>query len=169
MKQSEEQGIPKVSPIESADVRYFGVWGTPGHYLVGAHGAQAPHDGTDYYIVGGVRRHVDATLAPVVFRGQVRWKGESDELEYKSQECPQGEFLLHKLSSGYTVISWWDRVQGDKRSNCNSTVFLKGEHDAATLLETLRRFFPTILANLDRAGVKLVQVFVNDPRPERRP
>jgi len=75
-------------------------------------------------------------------------------------ECPQGQFLRHQLL-GYTLIQWWDRCQGDKRGACNSTVLLEGEHTTEEMLAALALHFQHVLENLKRAGVELVEVFVN--------
>lgn len=69
-----------------------------------------------------------------------------------------GQSLLHHLDTGFTAIQWWDRCQGDTRGACNSTVLLEGKHTAEEMLAALREHFPHVLANLEKAGVKLVEV-----------
>jgi hypothetical protein len=75
-----------------------------------------------------------------------------------SGECPQGQFLLHHGVHGYTLIQWWDRCQGDTRGACNSSILLEGDHTSEEMLAALREHFPHVLANLERAGVALVEV-----------
>lgn len=77
---------------------------------------------------------------------------------YNASECPQGQFLRHTFH-GYTLLQWWDRCQGDKRGACNSTVLLEGEHSTEEMLAALKEHFPHVLANLEKAGVQLVEVF----------
>ena len=81
-------------------------------------------------------------------------------IEYGSEEFPQGEFLLHKLDSGFTAIQWWDRAQGDKRGGCNSTILLEGNHDSAAMLNALKDNFPHVLDNLTKAGITLREIAV---------
>jgi hypothetical protein len=111
--------------------------------------------------------HLDGNLAPRIVRRSPEvlcWAGrgktveERRYLQHESSECIQGQFLLHLLDTGYTAIAWWDRTQGDSRSGCNSTVLLEGEHTAEDMLTALRTHFPTVLANLTKAGVQLVDV-----------
>lgn len=118
----------------------------------------------------GDRVHLDSTLAPRVHQpwygadGFICWasKGKTQEersrITYRSEECPQGQFLLHHLDNGFTAIQWWDRCQGDTRGACNSTILLEGEHDAATMLAALAEHFPHVLENLKKAGVELVEI-----------
>lgn len=161
---------------------YFGCWNESGHYLFGPGGdsgnsrTYAERDRLCQY--GADRVHIDGTLAPRRIKrgtheicritgktwGDVVWQGmgatreHRDRIGYDSEECPQGEFLLHKLSTGFTVIQWWDRCQGDRRGACNSTVMLEGNHTSVEMVEALATHFPHVLANLTKAGVKLVEV-----------
>lgn len=144
---------------------YFGVWEHPGHHLVGPHGARVEH-GPEWYIGGGERReHLDATLAPqdhpyggLCFTGGALNDEERRRCHYDAKERPEGQFLLHVLSNGFTAIQWWDRRQGDRRSNCNGTVLLEGVHTADAMLDAARLHFPSIVANLTAAGIELVDV-----------
>lgn len=87
----------------------------------------------------------------------------SQRYSYRSEELPQGCFLYHRIrsSSGrvYSMISWWDRTQGDERGACNSTFIVPGTHDAEQLLVWLPVAFPLQVQRLTAAGVRLVQVF----------
>lgn len=145
---------------------FFGCWNDSGHYLfapnkVSVFGVEGTR--IEY---GSAQIHLDSNWAPRRNRydGTLCWQAqgvtheERQKIHYRSDECPQGQFLRHERD-GYTLISWWDRTQGDTRGNCNSTFLLEGTlHDSATMLVELERLFPHIVANLKRAGVELVEV-----------
>lgn len=141
---------------------FFGVVGRAGHYLHDS-GGPAPYDErvTTY---GPERRHIDGTLAPR--RGdrteQIFFSGygpRDDNRQYRSEECPQGQYLHHVLPNGYSAVQWWDRTQGDTRGGCNSTILLQGMHDAEAVLAAGRERFPKVFENLKKAGVELVRVW----------
>jgi hypothetical protein len=145
---------------------FFGCWGEPGHFIHAPGGARLwAADHLEYF---GDHVHLDGNLAPRIVKRSpaLCWAGRGKTVEdrrrllYESDECPQGQFLLHLLDTGYTAIAWWDRTQGDSRSGCNSTLLLEGEHTAEGMLTALRTHFPTVLANLTKAGVQLVDVGV---------
>lgn len=153
---------------------FFGCWNEAGHYM------HAPGGGRDYdhraQYFGPDRTCCDGTLAPrigarrhnkgdLVWMAQGKTRDERTRIDYDSAECPQGQFVLHYLDNGYTAISWWDRTQGDTRGACNSTVLLEGQHDAAAMLAALREHFPHVLANLEKAGVALVDITPYPPKP----
>lgn len=161
---------------------YFGCWNEAGHYLFAPGGLSlhSKEDGQIQYY-GPDRRHLDGSLAPRVIQpnaptspyevfGRVPgetfrlcWLGcapREANLEYKSGERPQGQFLRHELDSGFSCLQWWDRCQGDTRGACNSTILLEGRHTTWELLAALRDHFPHVLANLDKHGVELVEVTV---------
>ena len=133
---------------------YFGCWGRAGHYLHDPSGHTQHRAGLEFYESGDGRlQHIDGTLAPRrSSSGKLCW----GEQERYSEECPQGEFLIHHLSTGYTAMAWWDRNQGDERGACNSVLLLKGEHSAAEMLAALEQHFPRVLDNLRTADVQLV-------------
>lgn len=149
-----------------SDVLYFGCWNVAGHYMFGPFGSAESYYHPACRYGGEQSIHIDSTLAPrkcprtgrTTFVGMAPTKEARDRISYRDAEFPQGKFLLHHLDNGYTAIQWWDRNQGDTRGACNSTVLLHGKHDAAAMLEALRANFPTVLANLERAGVKLEAV-----------
>lgn len=150
-----------------SDCLFFGCWNEPGHYLVGPGGYSVYKELGDRPSYYGAQRHLDGTLAPrkEKYTGKIVWSGQASqdrrhEVEYRSEECPQGQFLLHVLDNGYTAIQWWDRCQGDKRGACNSTVLLKGVHDSATMIAAAREHFPHVIENLKKAGIELVEVKV---------
>jgi hypothetical protein len=147
---------------------YFGCWNQAGHYLH-LPGGYAPiglarHSRGGYAIEWVGNSHLDSGLAPqqtrdlgIVFHAQ--GAAAEEAIRRSGQECPQGQFLRHVLPSGYTAIAWWDRTQGDTRGACNSTILLEGEHTSEVMLAALAEHFPSVLANLKRAGVELVEVF----------
>lgn len=143
---------------------YFGCWNQAGHYFFGPHGSFVHHmeyRDVEYYNGRGGQRHLDATLAPRITArtNKIDWSGNhKDEFEYRSKECPQGQCLVHHLENGFTAMQWWDRTQGDTRGACNSTILLEGKHDFAACVAALREHFPTVVANLEKAGVRLVEV-----------
>ena len=155
---------------------YLGCWNEPGHYLYAS--AEMPLTGTyeerhrfEYH---GDHIHVDGTLAPKKAREGTRtwfvhkdalvWEGmrlpgeARGQIHYDSYECPQGQYLLHFLNTGFTAIQWWDRTQGDTRGACNSTVMLEGRHTAEEMVAALKEHFPHVYANLEKAGIELVDV-----------
>jgi len=143
---------------------YFGCWNNkPGHYLRAADGH--PYGGKDLLEYYDGRRHIDGTLAPRrTDDGDLCWSGQGAKLEdcqritFRSIEYPQGQFLLHHLDNGFTAIQWWDRTQGDGRGACNSTILLEGRHTADEMLAALEQYFPSVLQNLTKAGIKLLEV-----------
>jgi hypothetical protein len=157
-------------------VYYFGCWQRAGHglYHVGGSGVH-PRDGVPFDPFDNALP-LDGTLAPrraerwfrvgvgpgrargdLCFAGE-GWKTpERAEVRSRSVECPQGEFLIHRLR-GYTLMAWWDRTQGDNRGACNSVFLVEGERTAKEMLALWPASFPLQAANLERAGVKLVEV-----------
>lgn len=143
---------------------YFGCWNTAGHYLFAPGGRSVGAESRliEHYAGG---RHIDATLAPRVGSdNKITWTGahpkdKRTRVESSTEECPQGQFLLHHLDNGFTAIQWWDRCQGDTRGACNSTVLLEGVHTAEEMLAALREHFPHVVENLKRGG----------PLPPKRP
>ena len=147
---------------------YFGCWNEPGHwlYIPGGRKWYSPERELEYcHGADGERLHIDASLAPRMHgNGAIWWVAKAKDKWHRdvegmnSRECPQGQFLLHYLTNGFTAIQWWDRCQGDKRGACNSTILREGEHTSAGMLAALAESFPHVLDNLKRAGVELVEV-----------
>lgn len=140
---------------------YFGCWGRAGHFLHAPSGRPV-YRSDDLVYYGSPRQHLDGSLAPRKHEhdGRLCWSGQvTDEaITYRSEEYPQGRFLLHHLDTGFTAIQWWDRTQGDSRGACNSTILLEGEHTAGEMIAALHEHFPTVAANLKAAGIELVEV-----------
>lgn len=150
---------------------YFGCWNRPGHCLVEPGGKRVP--GGFQAEHGIVRfsgdRHLDASLAPkknqrtgvIACAAFAKDRDEYHRMQY-FEECPQGQYVLHHLSNGFTAVQWWDRNQGDKRGACNSTILLEGKHTAEEMIAALHEHFPHVAANLAKAGVELVRVTVTE-------
>lgn len=156
---------------------FYGCWGQAGHYIRAASTnlveSYSVRHSREYF---GAHVHIDGSLAPrelLEYRrghsekqrtGRLTWSGrgatidERNQISYDSAECPQGQFLLHHLPTGYTAIQWWDRVQGDVRGGCNSTVMLEGRHSKEALLEALEEHFLLVASNLRAARIALVEV-----------
>lgn len=168
-----------MQPEAAPRVFFFGCWNEAGHFMHQPGARRGGYSDTRRFEYYGDQVHIDGTLAPrrmqrdrrtradgwlppgsLCWRGQGRTPQQRDDIEYTSQECPQGQFLLHHLDTGFTAISWWDRCQGDTRGGCNSTLLLEGVHTSDEMLAALREYFPHVLANLERHGVKLLQVEV---------
>lgn len=75
-------------------------------------------------------------------------------VERASDECPQGEFLLHAVA-GCTIAAWWDRTQGDERGACNSCLIVEGDHEDSAMLALFPQLFPRQATRLAAAGVEL--------------
>ena len=151
------------SAAMTRDCYYFGCWNKAGHYLFGPHDCLAPYAGRDAIVSFGGRHHLDGSLAPrrhnvtmEIVWGAMPASGRS--VKYQSEELEQGRFLRHVLDNGFTAIQWWDRSQGDTRGACNSTILRRGTHGSKELLAVLAERFPTVLANLTKAGIELVEV-----------
>lgn len=154
---------------------WHGCWLEPGHHLFGRGGRYSPKDcplrtATDdaYWLDGGLapRRLSSRARLPsalltipedrIVF---TRLAGDDRELrlriEGRSEECAQGEFLLHAIA-GCTVAAWWDRTQGDTRSACNSCLIVEGVGwISQVMLNLFPRLFPAQAGRLAAAGVQL--------------
>lgn len=157
-------------------VFFFGCWNEAGHFLRGPGGPSRSGEGPEVY--GELKTHLDGTLAPrkhsrsgeLCFGGQGKTQNEVREFDYYAHEVPQGQFFLHVLAKTYpywgereelgtyTAIQWWDRVQGDSRGACNSTILREGVHTSVEMLETLAMDFPHVLVNLTKAGITLVEL-----------
>ncbi len=134
---------------------FFGCWDMPGHFLVGPGGRRSGlPDGEDQEL----SNTLDGVFAPKLLRGTIIFGHGMDWDTRTARECPQGQFLRHRHGK-WTLIQWWDRNQGDKRGACNSTILLSGEHTTEEMLAALKEHFPHVLANLEKAGVQLVEVF----------
>lgn len=73
------------------------------------------------------------------------------KLFYRSEELPQGQFLRHYFRD-CTMLTWWDRSQGDTRGNCNSCYIVKGEHTSTEMLEWFPKFFPAQVQCIAEGG-----------------
>lgn len=152
---------------------WHGCWLEPGHRLLDRSGRSVCRGGAcpfvyidDGWLDGGLaprrlqdRAWLPATLAippdRIVF---TRMAGDDSDLRHRitnqSEECPQGEFLLHAIA-GCTIAAWWDRAQGDTRGACNSCLIVEGARSADEMLDLFPRLFPKQAARLAAAGVAL--------------
>lgn len=78
-------------------------------------------------------------------------------LAANSVEFPQGQFLYHR-AHGCSLISWWDRTQGDTRGNCYSTFIVEGEHHVDDVITWFPKLFSLQAKRLADCGVQLVCV-----------
>lgn len=146
------------------ELYFFGCWNGAGHFLYLPGGVRASsYDPVCRY--GPTKIHIDGMLAPRKLKdGTVVWVGmredrhDRDWLERNSREYPQGHFLRHELDTGYSIIQWWDRCQGDTRGACNSSIIAKGRRSSLELVELATQHFPHVLENLQRHKVKLSEV-----------
>ncbi len=135
----------------TARVLFFGCWNEAGHHLVQPGGRQVTWlSAEERYRLS---RELDGAFAPQRTRNGRIFCAHGAS----AQECPQGQFARHQ-HAGYSLIAWWDRCQGDTRFNSSSTVLLEGEHTSEELLAALAEHFPSVLENLRRNGVELVEV-----------
>lgn len=150
---------------------FFGCWNESGHFWWLPDGQRLRFDEENLlvfpFIDGGyaprrwkeghfIYRHL-VKNALVCFRGE----GETDEVQRRIEsdtiEHPQGQFLVHYIR-GFSLMSWWDRTQGDTRANCNSSLVVEGIHNSTDLHLALLQSFPHVQRNLMRAGVVLREV-----------
>jgi hypothetical protein len=162
-------------------VWWHGCWLKPGHYLFDRRGDDGRSmEPCPVRPSGSIYEApwLDAGLAPRRARARSwtrlpieipadqivfsRMAGDDRDLrqrvESASEECPQGEFLLHTIA-GCTVAAWWDRTQGDTRGACNSCLIVENRPDrgwsASEMLDLFPRLFPVQAARLAAAGVTL--------------
>lgn len=155
------------------EVYYFGCWGQPGHFwfLPGGAWPKAlwlrPVEAVWPWIDGGwAPRHwkqdrntyralVKDPTCCFVMEG--RTPDERRQIRNDTEEYDQGEFLCH-VKDGWTLMSWWDRTQGDHRSACNSSIIARAELPCDQMYALLCKHFPSVAQNLVRAGVTLREV-----------
>ena len=156
---------------------WHGCWLDPGHYLFDRRGITGQRMdpcpvrrcyGDAAWLDGGLapRRAAPRARLPfeipadrIVYR---RMGGEDRDLRWRidaeSEECPQGEFLLHAIA-GCTIAAWWDRTQGDKRGACNSCLIVENRPGqgwcANEMIALFPRLFPAQAGLLAAAGVVL--------------
>ena len=137
---------------------YVGPW--RGFALMGPGGRRERHPLLEPWRVDGgyAPRRLLRSPSTIVWREQGVDPRQRNRIEHDSEECPQGECLLHQGVHGFTVLAWWDRTQGDSRPGCSTTLFVEGEHDASAMLSELAAHFPGVLSNLRAAGVELREV-----------
>lgn len=140
---------------------YFGCWGIPGHRLVVRGDRPCPLSVSESW---DLQSAIDGHFAPRKANGGAIVRGVG--VHFRSipnpvPECPQGQFLRSRHGR-WTLIQWWDRCQGDAQPGSNSTILLEGERTTKELLAALHEHFPEVLANLNRHGIELVEVFLGE-------
>lgn len=153
---------------------WHGCWLDPGHYLFDRRGVSGRRmadpcplgqDGFDApWLDGGLaprRARPRAWLPFAIPDDRIMYRRLAGDdhylrhrIESESEECDQGEFLLHAIL-GCTIAAWWDRTQGDTRGACNSCFIVEGVHSANEMLELFPRLFPRQAERLAAAGVAL--------------
>lgn len=155
---------------------WFGCWLQAGHHLVGRDGRwesakDCPFYRTDGQLDGNYapRRWMKTRLPPMPIHADgivfARMSDDADirrTITYNSEELAQGYFLRHEVL-GCTLISWWDRTQGDLRGACNSTFIVGGFHHVDDMLRWFPEAFPKQAQRLADAGVRLVCVNTGVP------
>lgn len=158
--------MPRETITEQTRSWWHGCWLDSGHHLFTRNGKSAhdvfPFD-QDRLDGGYAPRKVDSTYKidySQRFDNIEQRESHRRRLEYQSEELPQGQFLRHVIE-GFTVITWWDRTQGDTRSGCNSCYIVEGDHTSEQMLKWFPKHFPKQAAQLEKAGVKLVEVHLS--------
>lgn len=152
---------PRDTITEQTRSWWHGCWLDSGHHLFTRNG-KSVYDALPFNEArldsGYAPRKVDATYK---IDYAIRWDRENKRrLDYVSEELPQGQFLRHVID-GFTILSWWDRTQGDTRGGCNSCYVVEGEHTSEQMLKWFPKHFPKQAAQLEAAGIRLVEVFVD--------
>jgi hypothetical protein len=145
---------------------WHGCWLEAGHYLHDRRGRTVENPALDTLPLDGgyaPRRHGGTHEVGVAAAHKER--RDRDRFHHKSDELPQGQFARTIVTSNgdvYTIISWWDRTQGDTRGNCSSCFVVRGDHaySSEAMVAALPRHFPKQAARLAAAGVQLVEVEV---------
>ena len=153
---------PPGAPIaDDARSWWHGCWLEAGHYLFTRNGRHAYGSPLDRFCLDGgfaPRRRLGSGL---IVRAGLVPEDRRSALMNKSEELPQGQFArgVVSLDDGpYTIISWWDRTQGDTRSNCSSCFIVAGDHTSEAMLAAFPRHFPVQAARLEKASIQLVEV-----------
>jgi hypothetical protein len=137
---------------------FFGCWNRPGHFLHDSAGHIDYSNGVfnEAFLDGGLAPKVNPRTDKIDCARE--HPKDFHAIFYSWRELPQGKFLRHVLSVGYTAISWWDRCQSDTRPGCSSTFLLEGEHTADEMLAALAEQIPHVMQNLKKTNIELVEV-----------
>ena len=151
---------------------FFGCWNGAGHFWwqPGGERVVSRNEPIIRRIDGGyaprrwrsdlhLRRHLVKNPACCFIVEQIDEQNQR-HIEYDTVEYEQGAFAIHPLLIGpnfepATLMSWWDRTQGDTRPGCNSNLLVSGVHNAADMHIELLGGFPRVQSNLTRAGIIL--------------
>lgn len=115
--------------IGPKDIRYFGCWGEPGHYLYDCEHRMIVRQEAAIWR----SRNLDAGYCPNAAVDSF-WIAHGPQIE--------GEALLHHVD-GWTVLAFWDR-SGDRRSGSNSAFLMRGEHTFEDVVNMSKFYFPEI-------------------------
>ena len=146
---------------ETTQVWWHGCWGEPGHFLFSRSGRSVRYEDAPpcawhgWWLDSGwaPRRRGDGR---VTFACSGANDQEKRDISYRTEECDQGEFLVHRVLNGqYTIMAWWDRTQGDSRGACNSCYIVQGVPSVDDLLAWFPKHFPMQAKRLADAGVTL--------------
>ena len=79
---------------------------------------------------------------------------------WDTNEMAQGMFLVHHkrvlpANEVWSLMSWWDRSQGDARAACNSNIVARGQLTCDELFDLLREHFGHVVKNIANAGIVL--------------
>ncbi len=150
---------------------FHGCWNEPGHFWW----TRGGHHLDDRLAPSVFARWIDGGYAPRVWRAgyfnsrslvknpavcfvmEVENEDDRRRIMYDATEHEQGRFLIHHKGD-HTLMSWWDRTQGDTRGACNSSLVVTGTHDSLAMYDFLLQNFPRVAANLVAKGVALVEV-----------
>lgn len=150
---------------EDTKAWWFGCWLDSGHYFFDQHGRGVDED----RLIGVGWPSLDGNYAPrrdsagrIIHTGVHLAVEDRRHVTHRSEECPQGQFLVHNrmFKNGcFTIMSWWDRTQGDTRGACNSTYIVDVPVASVDdLLAWFPKHFPKQAERLAQAGVQLVSV-----------
>jgi hypothetical protein len=149
---------------------WHGCWLEAGHYLHDRRGGTVQNPALDTLPLDGgyaPRRH--RGTYQVVVTALSKDRRARDDLHNRSDELPQGQYARTIVTSNgdvYTILSWWDRTQGDTRGNCSSCFIVHGRYaySSAAMVAALPRHFPKQAARLAAAGVQLVEAELGTDR-----
>lgn len=80
-------------------------------------------------------------------RRDVGWMESLDgKLPPRGERQEEGVAAVHFIH-GWTAVAWWDR-SGDTRMGSNSVVWMRGIHDAVSVLQAARERLPWLFARL---------------------
>ena len=148
-----------------------------GHYWFKPGGAWAPSSGA-VRLVAHTFDWIDGGYAPREWRGdrivhrnlvanpaccyvtEAKTPDDRRRILWDTNEMAQGMFLVHHkrvlpTDEVWSLMSWWDRSQGDTRPACCSNIAARGQLTCDELFDLLRTHFGHIIQNIANAGIVL--------------